>query len=784
MAHDSDWVVIGSGFGGSVSALRLAREGLLRRACSSAGGASRTTTSPTSTWDLRRYFFAAAARASAASSACRSSRTSRSSAAAGVGGGSLGYANTLYVPAEGASSRTRSGRGSRPTGRPSSRRTTPRPSGCSASSTYDRRRPGRPDPQARSASTSASRTPTARPASACSSARPGVTVDGPVLRRRGPGAHRLHALRALHGRLPGRRQEHAAQELPLVRREARRRRSAPSARSSTSARSARADGSEGYEIVTERSGAWLRKRRQRLPRARRRLAAGALGTNKLLQRCRLHGGLPNVSDRLGELVRTNSEAILAVTLPEGAIGDMTKRVAITSLDLPRRPHAHRDRQLRPRRRRDAACSTRCWSATARKRHAAAEVGRGDAAPPGPGASRCSTRAAGRATRSSCSSCRRSTTRSRCGPKRTLFGGIRLQTEQDPEKPNPTFIPVANQAAEWIAERDRRHRRRARSSRRCATCPTTAHILGGAVIAGRPGARASSTRASALFGYENLLVCDGSVVPANVGVNPSLTITALAERAMTFVAPSDAARECADHRAATRSSSTRPRPHRRAHRARGRAPRRAHAGLRRRSTARAGEVLSGGVASSLPAARPVADLPRARRRARRSGTSTATRCGTSTTASARWSRATRTRRSAHAIAERYAQGTHFAAPTEDAIVVGEELAAPLRPAASGATRTPARRRRWTRSASPAALTGRDDVLKIFGSYHGHHDTVMVSIGVEYDQIGDARRAGLAALRRRHPAGDRRPCPRGPLQRRRRRWSGASPRSTPRAASPPA
>ncbi len=35
----------------------------------------------------------------------------------------------------------------------------------------------------------------------------------------------------------------------------------------------------------------------------------------------------------------------------------------------------------------------------------------------------------------------------------------------------------------------------------------------------------------------------------------------------------------------------------------------------------------------------------------------------------------------------------------------------------------------------AFTGRDTVMKIFGSYHGHHDTVMVSIGVEYDKIGD-------------------------------------------------
>jgi glutamate-1-semialdehyde 2,1-aminomutase len=89
----------------------------------------------------------------------------------------------------------------------------------------------------------------------------------------------------------------------------------------------------------------------------------------------------------------------------------------------------------------------------------------------------------------------------------------------------------------------------------------------------------------------------------------------------------------------------------------------------------------------------------------------------------------------AIAERYGRGTHFAAPTEDAVVVAEELTA----------RWPGLSRwRYTNSGSEAtmdairiarALTGRDTVMKIFGSYHGHHDTVMVSIGVAYDQIGD-------------------------------------------------
>jgi glutamate-1-semialdehyde 2,1-aminomutase len=88
----------------------------------------------------------------------------------------------------------------------------------------------------------------------------------------------------------------------------------------------------------------------------------------------------------------------------------------------------------------------------------------------------------------------------------------------------------------------------------------------------------------------------------------------------------------------------------------------------------------------------------------------------------------------AVHERYDKGTHFAAPTQDAVVVGEELA----------RRWGLPRWRYTNSGSEStmdairiarAFTKRDTVMKIFGSYHGHHDTVMVSIGVAYDQIGD-------------------------------------------------
>src|SRR3954451_17872886 len=95
----------------------------------------------------------------------------------------------------------------------------------------------------------------------------------------------------------------------------------------------------------------------------------------------------------------------------------------------------------------------------------------------------------------------------------------------------------------------------------------------------------------------------------------------------------------------------------------------------------------------------------------------------------------------AVTERYARGTHFAGPTEDAIVVAEDLQRRFEMA----------RWRYTNSGCEAtmdairiarAATGRDTVMKIFGSYHGPHDTVMVSIGVEYDKIGD--RENLASL----------------------------------------
>src|SRR3954454_20077225 len=88
----------------------------------------------------------------------------------------------------------------------------------------------------------------------------------------------------------------------------------------------------------------------------------------------------------------------------------------------------------------------------------------------------------------------------------------------------------------------------------------------------------------------------------------------------------------------------------------------------------------------------------------------------------------------AVQERIALGSHFAAPSEDGVVVSEELA----------RRFGLPQWRYVNSGSEAtmdairiarAFTGRDTIVKIFGSYHGHHDYAMVSISVPYENIGD-------------------------------------------------
>jgi cholesterol oxidase len=112
-------------------------------------------------------------------------------------------------------------------------------------------------------------------------------------------------------------------------------------------------------------------------------------------------------------------------------------------------------------------------------------------------------------------------------------GRTLDTELVGDKPVPVYIPIANQIAKRMAEKMDGI---AQSGvvEVSMNKATTAHILGGCPIGATPADGAVDIE-SRLYGYERFYVVDGSIIPANLGVNPSLTITAMAEHAMSKVA---------------------------------------------------------------------------------------------------------------------------------------------------------------------------------------------------------------------------------------------------------
>ncbi len=291
------------------------------------------------------------------------------------------------------------------------------------------------------------------------------------------------------------------------------------------------DGSEGYRVTTQMPGAWWAKRRRAYTARGIIVAGGALGTNHLLIKCKVTGSLPRLSPRLGELVRTNSESILAFTLPNDARATWND-VAISASIHPRadthiefctygKGGDFMSLLMAPLTGNGTRLTRPLMMLRSMARHPLRFVrGRWPF-----GWSKRSLVVLVMQTSDNAIAFR---------AKRTLFGGIRLRTEQDPDKPNPTFIDVANECTEWLA----RHTGGiAHSSvfEATANIPTTAHILGGAAIGANASCGVVDSRHRA-FGYENFLICDGAAMPANPGVNPALSITALAEHAMSFVPP--------------------------------------------------------------------------------------------------------------------------------------------------------------------------------------------------------------------------------------------------------
>jgi cholesterol oxidase len=515
-----DWLVIGSGFGGAVSALRLAEKGY-RVAVLECGRRFADDELPERTSQLRRYIWMPRL---GLKGILRLTpfRDVTVLSGSGVGGGSLVYAQTLYRAEPGFYEQARTVTGAAP----------------DLDAYYDvaERMLGVVEHPHRTAAdelfhkvaASMGAADTFHPARVgVYFGEPGVTVADPFFDGAGPprtgciscGQCMLGCRHNAKNTLPKNylwlAERLGAQIIPE--------------RMATLIRPlGAADGRDGYVVTTHRTGAWVRTHTRDFTARGVVVAAGALGTNLLLARCKHTGSLARISDRLGHTVRTNSESLTAVTVPQDR--GWSNSVAITSSFHP-----------------DATShsETVTYGASADMMGLLFTMLT-------PGGSRISrplkllaqilrhprqflraTNPRGWSRRSLITGIMQTLDNSlQLLPKRSLFGRMRLTTRQDPEHPNPTFLPLANEitqrlanetggvAQSWITEA-------------LFNIPVTAHLLGGVIPAISPD-RGVIDMNHHVFGYRNLMVCDGSAVPANPGANPSLTITAMTERAMASV----------------------------------------------------------------------------------------------------------------------------------------------------------------------------------------------------------------------------------------------------------
>jgi cholesterol oxidase len=522
---DTDWAVIGSGFGGSVSALRLAEKGY-RVTVFEQGRRFRDRDHARTAWNLRRYFWWPALgmrgifrltlfRDVFVASGC------------GVGGGSLGYANTLWRPeadafyddpqwsglakwreelaphfdtAErmlGATEYPHIGRVDRFIQRLGD--------GLNVGDTFRSARVG------------------------VFMGEPGVEVEDPYFGGEGPrrmgcqlcGTCMLGCRHNAKNTLVKNYLYLAERRQVAIRPE----------RQVVDIRPlGNGSGEDGFEVVTVHPGAWFRRRRATIRTRGVVVAAGCLGTNELLQRCRMQGSLEKLSDRLGTFVRTNSENILAITARDRS-ADFSKTVSISSSIYPD-DHTHIEPVVYGRGGDAinflATVLTPNGSRVTRPLKLLGQIIRHPLQflriswPFG-----WSKRTVMLLVMQSHDNAIRLVAR-----RRWLRAGVKLNTRQDSTRPLPTHIPIAERAARVAAEL-LDGIPQSGVTEALFNVPTTAHIIGGAPIADSAEHGVVDHRLRA-FGYSNLLVCDGSTIPANLGVNPSLTITALAERAMSFV----------------------------------------------------------------------------------------------------------------------------------------------------------------------------------------------------------------------------------------------------------
>lgn len=528
MSFDHDVVIVGSGFGGSVAALRLAQKGY-RVHVYEAGRRFEDNDFAKTNWDVRRYLWAPNLGCFGVQRIHRLPHV-MILAGAGVGGGSLNYANTLYQPGSEFFADRQWPTGDWEVELAPHYRTASRMLGVvdkyPAAGPVEEMMRGAAEDLGVEASFRLAPTGVFYGA-------PGVTVPDPFFNGDGPDRTGCTFCgNCMVGCRVGAKNTLMKNYLALAER---RGVTIEPLRTVTEVVPRRGG---GFNVTTAQSGSLVNKRVKRVSAEQVIFAGGTWGTQQLLHRMKGAGALPKLSAALGTLTRTNSEALdgaVAVDVPEQM--GLANGVAITtSFHIDERTHVE---------------NVRYGPGSNLMGMLATVLVPGDRGLVARLASLVRQLVRAPLTALRLSSLRRWSERGvialvmqNADNSLTLslkrrFGGLikpGLTSAQGEGEPNPSYLPGAHTAAKAIAARLQQAsgvRAEARGSwPEVFGIPLTAHFLGGAVVS----ASAESgvvDEYHRVWNYPGLHVVDGAAVPANPGVNPSLTITAMAERALSY-----------------------------------------------------------------------------------------------------------------------------------------------------------------------------------------------------------------------------------------------------------
>jgi cholesterol oxidase len=522
---DYDVVVVGSGFGGSVTALRLAEKGYRVHVLES-GRRFRDEDFAVTSWDLRRYLWAPRLGCFGVQRIHRLPDVVLL-AGAGVGGGSLNYANTLYVPPEAFFTDPQ-------WGAITDWQAELAPHYATASAmlgvvTNPCEGPAEEVMRRAAEDLGVGETFRKTPVGVFFGP-PGERVPDPYFGGAGPDRTgctqcgncmvgcRVGAKNTLVKNYLALAESLGATIEPMR----------------TVVRVApRADGR--YAVSHEATGSWFRHDRHTVTADQVVIAAGTWGTQKLLHTLRHDGSLPRLSARLGHLTRTNSESLggaMVERVPRDL--DLSRGVAITSSFHPEPDtHVENVRYGRGSNAMGALATVLVDGAgpVPRPLKFVAEAARH------PGVFLRSLSQHRWSERTIIALVMQSRDNSlQVSGRRGLFGGRSLTSRQGHGEPNPTWIPAGQRSIRAMAARlSEVTGLRAfpgGSLTEIADIPLTAHFLGGCAI-GADAAHGVVDAYHRVWSYPGLHVVDGSAVSANLGVNPALTITAQAERAMAL-----------------------------------------------------------------------------------------------------------------------------------------------------------------------------------------------------------------------------------------------------------